>query len=278
MFNQSNKISFQSLSWLFLVILLLFLFAAPAMAKKNEVGLVLMATVGVTAEQPNSAPRKLTRRSKIFEGDLLKTPKGGRVQLRMADGEMISLMESSELIIEAFNYQSASDAKNTSVKNLVTGGLRTITGAVKGENYEMKSRAGTIGIRGTAFEAFTQQGENLYVRMQSGEVVVKNDQGSVAIGLNQPFSAARIGGMNQPPEAIPPAQLPSFFQQTFSQDTNLSLSDDQEQEQESVAQNQNTQPAQQRLAVNQPLVGDEAPVFDSSPIYFGDSELFSDLA
>ena len=291
MFNQAPKVSFESYFRLVLVGLLLCLLATPAMAKKTEVGLVLMATLGVTAEQPNTEPRKLTRRSAIFLGDTLKTPKGGRVQLRMADGEMISLMESSELVIEAFSYQSKiADEKDSNVKNLVTGGLRTITGAVKGDNYEMKSRAGTIGIRGTAFEAYTQQGQNLFVRMQSGQVVVKNNQGSVAIGMNLPLSAARILGANQSPEAIPATQLPAFFQQAFTQDASLSLADDQPQDQqqdpEPTPQNQPAEPQdqtdqptprQQRLAINQPLVTGGAPIFAPLPLSLGDSEPFADL-
>lgn len=292
MFNQAPKVSFESYFRLVLIGLLLCLLASPAMAKKTEVGLVLMATLGVTAEQPNTEPRKLTRRSAIFLGDTLKTPKGGRVQLRMADGEMISLMESSELVIEAFSYQSKiADEKDSNVKSLVTGGLRTITGAVKGDNYEMKSRAGTIGIRGTAFEAYTQQGQNLFVRMQSGQVVVKNNQGSVAIGMNLPLSAARILGANQSPEAIPATQLPAFFQQAFTQDASLSLADDQPQDQqqdpEPTPQNQPAEPQdqtdqptprQQRLAINQPLVTGGAPVFAPLPLSLGDSEPFEDLA
>lgn len=158
MFNQPSKSFLHTIYWLLLVILIMAFIATPAVAKNSEVGRVLMATVGVTAEQLGGASRDLARRSVIFLGDTLKTPEGGRAQLRMADGEMISLMESSELVIEAFRYQpNANDEKDANVKRLVTGGLRSITGAVKGEGYEMKSRAGTIGIRGTAYEAYTQQ-------------------------------------------------------------------------------------------------------------------------
>lgn len=45
-----------------MLVLLLFL-ASPAIAKQIEVGRVLMATQGVTAEQPGIKPRTLARRS-----------------------------------------------------------------------------------------------------------------------------------------------------------------------------------------------------------------------
>src|SRR5690554_2334664 len=183
---KQNHLRFHN-SYRFFFAALLFLFlTTPAVANQEEVGKVLMATLGVTAEKPASKPRNLTRRSSIYVGETIKTPEGGRAQIRMADGEMLSLAANSELTIEAFEYQpNTTAAKQTSVKHLVTGGLRTITGAVKGNDYEMKSRAGTIGIRGTAFEVYTQQGENLFVSIQRGNVYVQNAQGSIDIGVDQ---------------------------------------------------------------------------------------------
>jgi len=109
-------------------------------------------------------------------------------------------------------------------------------------------------------------------------LVVKNNQGSVAIGMNLPLSAARILGANQSPEAIPATQLPAFFQQAFTQDASLSLADDQPQDQqqdpEPTPQNQSAEPQdqtdqptprQQRLAINQLLVTGGAPNFAPLP-------------
>ena len=97
-------------------------------------------------------------------------------------------------------------------------------------------------------------------------LVVKNNQGSVAIGMNLPLSAARILGVNQSPEAIPATQLPAFFQQAFTQDASLSLADDQPQD-----QTDQPTPRQQRLAINQPLVTGGAPNFAPLPLDSGDS-------
>ena len=236
MFKQLNK-SVLLTYYLVSFIAILFL-STPALAKPVEVGRILMATLGVTAQQPNAKPRTLTRRSTIFLGDTIKTPEGGKAQLRMADGEMLSLAAASELTIEAFEYQpDMTDSKNVSVKNLVTGGLRTITGAVKGNDYKMKSRAGVIGIRGTAFEVYSQQGENLFVNVQRGNIFVKNAQGSVDVGVSQRLMAVRITNINLAPEAIPVSELPKFFQDAFTEDTTLSLADNTEQNQQQEADN-----------------------------------------
>ncbi len=222
MSKQLNKAFLPSYFWLVLVAAGLSLFSTLTLAKQIAAGRVLMATVGVTAEQPNTSPRTLARRSVIFVGDTIKTPEGGRVQLRMNDGEMLSLIAASELIIDAFAYQpDVVEANNSSVKSLVTGGLRTITGAVKGDDYEMKSRAGMIGIRGTAFEAYTQQGKNMFVSVQSGNVTVTNSYGFVDIGVDQPLPAARIVSRESAPQAIPLNQLPDFVQDAFAEEPNL---------------------------------------------------------
>ena len=231
--TKQNHLRFHN-SYRFFFAALLFLFlTTPAVANQEEVGKVLMATLGVTAEKPASKPRNLTRRSSIYVGETIKTPEGGRAQIRMADGEMLSLAANSELTIEAFEYQpNTTAAKQTSVKHLVTGGLRTITGAVKGNDYEMKSRAGTIGIRGTAFEVYTQQGENLFVSIQRGNVYVQNAQGSIDIGVDQLRTAARITSINQAPEAISVSDLPQFFEDAFAEDITLTLANNEKEQEE----------------------------------------------
>lgn len=205
------------------------LFSSLVYAQSQEAGRILMATTGVTAQQPGQAQRELARRSPVFVGDTLRTPEGGRVQLRMTDGEMISLTANSQLVIEAFKHQPDAPADDdTSVKRLVTGGLRTITGAVGGDGYRVESRAGTIGIRGTSFEVFTQQSENLYVRTQRGNIYVENPYGRVEIGVNMPLPAAQVTALGESPVAVSINMLPDFFDQAFEEDITLSLAEDDE--------------------------------------------------
>ncbi|SFX04756.1 FecR family protein [Marinospirillum alkaliphilum] len=214
-----------------LLLLILLACSGSVLAQPQEVGRILMATTGVTAQQPGQAQRELARRSPVFVGDTLRTPEGGRAQLRMADGEMISLTANSQLVIEAFKHQpDAPAADDASVKRLVTGGLRTITGAVGGEGYRVESRAGTIGIRGTAFEVFSEQGNNLFVRTQRGNIYVQNRFGRVEIGVDMPQRAAQILSVNQPPVAIPQRDLPDFFDNAFEEDVTLGLAGEQEEQ------------------------------------------------
>lgn len=204
---------------------LLVAFSQLSLASLEPIGRVLIATQGVTAQQPQGEVRNLGRKSVIYLGDTLTTPEGGKAQIRLNDGELISLTPATQLILEDFNYDPQA-SNNTSVKNLVTGGLRSISGVVGGEGYQVKTRAGTIGIRGTAYEAYSQQGNNLYVRMQRGDVSVKNSRGEVLVGVNQPLAAARITSPNAKPEAISFSALPKFFNQSFNAEATLSLAEE----------------------------------------------------
>ncbi|WP_404419690.1 FecR domain-containing protein [Marinospirillum sp.] len=226
-FQEYNRIFFSSLLLVFFLALSL-----PVQAEQVEVGRVLAATKGVTAQQPDQEPRELRRRSLIYLGDTLSTPEGGRAQLRMDDGEMISMTASSQLVIESFSHDSDNpeSESESSVKRLVQGGLRTITGAVGGDGYRIESRAGTIGIRGTSFDLFTQNGENLYARSHRGNLYVENDQGRAEFGAGEAQNAAQVTAVGAPPEAISAEDLPDFFDQNFEEDTSLSMADDDEEE------------------------------------------------
>lgn len=213
-----------------LVILLAYslLAASYLQAAPKEIGKVILATQGVTAKQANAPVRSLKRGSPIFLGDTLSTPKGGKAQLRLDDGELLALTEASQISFEDFNFEPTNPKANSSVKHLVTGGLRSITGAVKDEGYQVKTQTGTIGIRGTSFEAFTQNGRNLFVNTHRGDVVVSNANGSLEIGVNKRQRAARISAPGQKPQAISPSQLPQQMQQAFSQDPTLALATEDE--------------------------------------------------
>jgi len=212
------------------VLVFLLIWSSISVAEPVEVGRVLAATQGVTAQQPGEEIRELRRRSSVYLGDQLTTPEGGRAQLRLDDGEMISMTSSSQLIIEAFEYgntdQDASEER--SVKRLVQGGLRSITGAVDGGGYRVESRAGTIGIRGTSFDVFTQTGEDVYVRAHRGNLFLENEQGLAEFAAGQFLNAAQVEALGQPPVAINVQDLPDFFEQAFEEDTSLAVVEEEE--------------------------------------------------
>ena len=121
----------------------------------NEVaGKTIIARGNVHAtETATATDRKLKRRSPIFDVDIVKTDVKSKAQLRMVDGGMISLKENSELVIAKYDY-NAKEQKGSVAMELIKGGLRSVTGAIKAEkgNYQLTTPVGSIGIRGTHYE------------------------------------------------------------------------------------------------------------------------------
>ncbi|WP_114417053.1 FecR family protein [Marinospirillum perlucidum] len=205
---------------LWLLVVSLLAGAQLAVAEPTQVGRVLAASAGATAQQPDQTPRDLQRRSPVYLGDTLRTTEEARMQLRMNDGEIFSLSAGSELVIEAFHYAGEDEetaAEESNIKRLVEGGLRTITGAVGGERYRIESRAGTIGVRGTSFYAFTQAGQNLYVRGLTGQLYLENEYGVAEFGVGETHNSARIAALGQAPQSIDARDLPASFNRAFQE-------------------------------------------------------------
>ena len=198
-------------------------------AEREDAGRVLVATTGVTAEYRDQDPRELARRSEVHVHDTVRTPEGGRAQLRMIDGEILSLSESSELYIDTLEHapEAGPDAADRSIKRLLQGGLRTITGTVAGDGYRVETRAGTIGIRGTSFDAFTR-GDDLYVHVRRGALYVENPHGRVEITAGTARDAAYIRDPDSAPQALQGDELPDFFFDAFEGDVDRAMADDPE--------------------------------------------------
>ena len=132
----------------------LFSFYIPYSLANIVAGKTMIATGNVKAISiDNEEKRRLKRRSSVFTNDVVVTGTASKTQLRMSDGSMIALKENTELIISQYNFNSGAE-KNSAVLDLVKGGLRSITGAIKADNgqYQLKTPVGSIGIRGTHYE------------------------------------------------------------------------------------------------------------------------------
>ncbi|MEY8252614.1 MAG: FecR family protein, partial [Colwellia sp.] len=131
------------------------------LAAKEVAGKTILVKGKVKAFEGNTAiERRLRRRSPIYGTDLVKTDTNSKTQLRMTDGGMIALKENSELLISNYQYNAVDKTGNV-VMELVKGGLRSVTGAIKSKKggYQLKTPVGSIGIRGTHYEIEIIQGE-----------------------------------------------------------------------------------------------------------------------
>jgi hypothetical protein len=175
--------------------------AAPA-------GKTLMSRGQVVATATDSeAQRALKRRSPVFDVDVVNTGQQSNAQLRMQDGALIALKENTQLIIS--EYSGSSEEDGSVVMELVTGGLRTITGKIKGnkDNYQLKTPLGSIGIRGTHYEV-EWQGDTLLLAVWDGTIEVSVNDQPLLLGQEGNYSFASVSQSGEVTTLLaPPQQL-----------------------------------------------------------------------
>lgn len=115
-------------------------------------GLVVASRGTVIATAPDGESRELKQGDEIFVTDeILTAPKSFAV-LQFLDGAKVTVKPDSEIVIEDYVYNGNAGDKAT--LNLVSGGLRVITGAMaknNPENYKVKTPVALMGVRGTEF-------------------------------------------------------------------------------------------------------------------------------
>jgi hypothetical protein len=166
-------------------------FAVPA-------GRVDFSIGKVSATGPDGVARDLIKGAEINTGDSISTGTG-RLQIRFTDGAYMSLQPNTVFKVENYKFNGKADGEEKGVFNLLTGGLRTISGLIgkgKRENYELRTKTATIGIRGTAYSA-RQTDDTLIVSVGEGRISVSNQSGNLTIGSGQ---SAIVRGPQSSPE------------------------------------------------------------------------------
>ncbi len=180
----------------------------------------------------------------IRSGDRIRTGEDGRVQLRFADGALVSIQPRSEFHVEEWAYGGG---RERSLLGLTRGALRAVSGRIgkrSPDDWRLTTPTATIGIRGTAFSvaetvcpasgcpAGSEPG--LVVAVTEGRVVVSNAAGSVDVPagatlrvrdastrpalaaaaprsgavVGRPAGAAGVAPLGPPASAAPPEGAP----------------------------------------------------------------------
>lgn len=173
-------------------------------------GHVIIASGQVSATGPEGAGRPLKRRGKIFEGDTLKTGPDSSAQIRFVDKALLSLKENTQLDINAYRFSEDDQSKNQAIMKLVTGGFRTITGAIgKGNKaaYKVETPTASIGIRGTHYEVMQENAKSFVMAVWKGGINVENAFGSMDLGLGAAYNYVRVTEGVAPQGLLEPPQL-----------------------------------------------------------------------
>lgn len=156
-------------------------------------GKTIIASGEVKAsDQENIRP--LSRRSPVYKVDRVTTAPNSQAQFKMIDGGILALQENTQLEISSYQYDEKNNT-GSAVMNLLSGGLRTISGKIKSYNgnYQLNTPVGSIGVRGTHYEV-EMVGNELFLAVWDGAIdfTSSKTQQVSSFGEGEHFNFAKI--------------------------------------------------------------------------------------
>lgn len=155
----------------------------------------VLLSVGDVYSERNTKKVALKRRSKIYENDVINVGDKAKAQIRMIDSAVISLQENSVFKIKSYRYHkdNQNDEGNSAFIELLSGGLRTISGQIGKSNkkaYQLVTPLATIGIRGTDYQIKLVDND-LYIGVWEGAINVSSRlkaDSDIQLGDSSPYS------------------------------------------------------------------------------------------
>jgi hypothetical protein len=157
----------------------------------------------------------------IEEGDTIVTGPNGELHARTEDHGFIAVRPNTKMKIDT--YSANGDEADKNFISLIVGGFRSVSGWIgkfHRQNYEIRTRTATIGIRGTDHEPFViamagpderQVGEaGTYEKVNSGSTVISNQAGQTVVTPDHVAFAPHDGkGIPRAVESVPEFYRPT---------------------------------------------------------------------
>ena len=200
----------RSFAWMLLA------FAGAAFAGAAQAAAVLTSYQGdVRVAPPGQPTAEATADEAIPAGAMVVVGFNGRAVLKFDDGQVVALGANTTFRVAEFSYDAAKPSEGRVVLDLLKGTLRAITGLIARANHQafaLRVPQATIGIRGTDFLAGVEN--QLFVSVNSGQIAVTNDAGTMLFGPGQLGGATSTSSL---PSGITASQLPTDITQSFSE-------------------------------------------------------------
>jgi hypothetical protein len=193
--------------------------AAGSALAQNVAGRFLTA-IGDVRVLGATGDRQPARGGEVREGETILTGAGALVQIRLADGGLLSIRAETEMKFDRFSHAGENDRESSMFISLLKGGFRSVTGLIgqlNRDGYRITTPSATIGIRGTDHEPVVvpppppgvtpQVPPGTYDRVYSGETLMQNRQGVIQnVG---PGQVGFISILGTAPVILP--QLPPLY-------------------------------------------------------------------
>ena len=200
--------------------ILIFNFFSIVHASEIVIGNIGLAIGKIT----NQNGEVLKAGDKIYFGDIIKAEDQSKSQILLLDETVITIGSKTSVTLDEFIYDPNSQEGRITT-NIIEGSVKVLSGKISEKNPDnliVKTPAGSIGTRGTEFQAIVDEdedvskvlligpGQNNTLGLRPGAVEVFNDQGSVLLDTPFAFTEFAANQIPAPPVTITNEQLQEF--------------------------------------------------------------------
>jgi hypothetical protein len=177
--------------------------AGAAGSSQPKIGSTV-TTVDQVEGETDKGKQTITTGTYIYADEAVRTGSTGKAQMLFADRTNLTIAPMTEIRLDKFVYDPSGGAEGKVVLNATEGSFRFITGLLPHEDYEIKTRYATMGIRGTEFIVVI--GSNgLQLQVISGVVVVTTISGQVVtVTAGEVVSVSSTGDVQGPTQDSQP--------------------------------------------------------------------------
>ncbi|WP_394888627.1 FecR domain-containing protein [Mesorhizobium sp. AaZ16] len=171
--------------------------ASPTFAAEQVGQAVLIKTAVTGANGP------LTVKAPVHRDERIRTSSSGLGQFVFRDGTKLAVGWGSSVVIDKFVFDDTKSVKKLTIK-AAKGTFRWISGNSSSSAYEIVTPAGTIGVRGTAFDVYVAANGTTAVVLLSGAARFCGSNGCRQLTRRcDCVIATRSGGVSDPRRVNP---------------------------------------------------------------------------
>lgn len=151
--------------------------SGPAEAARSQtVGSVTFLAGGASRKAKGAKWTRLKEGTAIYEGDVIRTAEGSKLEAKLNDGSFLRLGAKSQLTLDNVSFNKGKTVKQFKAK-LVVGkvwaAVRSLFG--DGSSFEVTTDNAVAGVRGTRFSTAVSEGGDTQVKVYEGRVLVSNE-------------------------------------------------------------------------------------------------------
>lgn len=155
--------------------------AGAPLAQQVDVG---AASTVVNRVQGSVGARTLKSGDRVFQNESIETGADSRSQLLFRDETVLNVGPDSRVTLDRFVYDPARGGSGAAV-SVGRGALRFISGNMPSQSYEIRTPAGSIGVRGTIVDIIVYENGEVVLQLVEGALVFV-DLGGRSVSLTRP--------------------------------------------------------------------------------------------